>query len=325
MGDKRIKIQIKTPSRLHFGIIDMRGDLGRKHGSVGVSIDNPTLTLIAEKTSKNMVKGVRASRVKDYASKIMQIYDLEGGCHIKVVEDIPEHMGFGSGTQLALAIGAAISKLYDIEIDHDLVAVKLGRSRRSGIGTYAFQKGGFIVDGGHKIDKPNSVPPLIFRGDIPKDWRFVVGMPEIDNRISGESEETAFKQLEPPPASLVDEVARIVLMKMIPSLIEREIGPFGESITDLDAKFGDYWKKIQGGRYSHKLIESGVNFLLRQGAYGAGQSSWGPAYYGLAENHKQAAELQTDLNEHLNSEGNSGTCVISEPNNTGALISLIED
>ena len=299
MGDKGIKIEIKTPSRLHFGIIDMRGDLGRIHGSVGASIDYPNLTLIAENASKIQVKGSRSARIKEYTEKILNLYGLTGGCSFEVTEDIPEHMGFGSGTQLALAIGTAISKLYDIEIDHSKIAVVLGRSRRSGIGTYAFHRGGFIVDGGHKIDKPDSVPPLIFRGEIPGDWRFVVGVPDLINRISGESENSAFKKLEPPPAKLVDEVARIVLMKMIPALIEHEIEAFGKSITDLDAKFGDYWLEIQGGRYSHKLIESGVNFLLKQGAFGAGQSSWGPAYYGLVENEKQANDLQISLNEHL--------------------------
>ena len=324
MGDKGIKIEIKTPSRLHFGIIDMRGDLGRIHGSVGASIDYPSLTLKAEK-APFQINGSRSARIKEYTEKILNLYSLDGGCSFEVVEDIPEHMGFGSGTQLALAIGTAISKLYDIEINHNQIAVELGRSRRSGIGTHAFYKGGFIVDGGHRIDNPNSVPPLIYRGGIPENWRFVIGVPDLTNRISGESENSAFKKLEPPPAKLVDEVARIVLMKMIPALIEHEIEAFGESITDLDAKFGDYWFKIQGGRYSHKLIESGVNFLLKQGAYGAGQSSWGPAYYGLAENEKQANELQTSLKEHLNSGGNTGLSFVSKPNNTGAQIKLIEE
>jgi beta-RFAP synthase len=325
MGDKGIKIEIKTPSRLHFGIIDMRGDLGRLHGSVGASIDYPSLTLKAEKAFLTQVKGSRSTKIKEYTEKIINLYHLDGGCQFIVVEDIPEHMGFGSGTQLALAIGTAISKLYGIEINYNKIAVELGRSKRSGIGTHAFHKGGFIVDGGHRIDKPNSVPPLIFRGDLPKNWRFVIGVPDLTDRISGESENSAFKKLEPPPAKLVNEVARIVLMKMIPALIEHEIEAFGESITDLDAKFGDYWLTIQGGRYSHKLIESGVNFLLKQGAYGAGQSSWGPAYYGLTENKKQANELQASLEEHLNSDGNTGISFVSKPNNIGAQIKLIKE
>jgi len=325
MGDKGIKIEIKTPSRLHFGIIDMRGDLGRLHGSVGASIDHPSLTLIAEKAPALHLRSTRSTRIKKYTETIMNLYNLDGECSFEVVEDIPEHMGFGSGTQLALAIGTSISKLYNIEINHNQIAVELGRSRRSGIGTHAFHKGGFIVDGGHRIDNPNSVPPLIFRGEIPENWRFVIGVPDLNDRISGESENSAFKKLEPPPAHLVNEVARIVLIKMIPALIEQKIEAFGESITDLDAKFGDYWLKIQGGRYSHKLIESGVNFLLKQGAYGAGQSSWGPAYYGLVENEKQANELQTSLKEHLNSGRNTGISFVSKPNNTGAQIKLIEE
>ena len=42
-----IEVTVKTPSRLHFSMIDLRGDLGRIHGSVGVAIDRPNIVLRA--------------------------------------------------------------------------------------------------------------------------------------------------------------------------------------------------------------------------------------------------------------------------------------
>jgi len=41
-------------------MIDMRGDLGRIHGSVGVAIDNPSIVLKAKEASSIDVKGPRA-------------------------------------------------------------------------------------------------------------------------------------------------------------------------------------------------------------------------------------------------------------------------
>ncbi len=199
------------------------------------------------------------------------------------------------------------------------LAQRLGRSRRSGVGTHAFMKGGFIVDGGRPVDNPDMVPPLVFRAEVPEDWRFVIGLPKIKDRVSGSRENKAFKRLEPPPRSLVAEVSHVVLLQMIPAVIEGDIEAFGESMTAMDSMFGDYWVKIQGGRYGHPRIEEGVNHLLAEGAYGAGQSSWGPAYYGLAESESHAVRLRDGLQAMLDETG-GGDAFYSRPDNKGAQI-----
>jgi beta-RFAP synthase len=324
MGVYSIEVKIRTPSRLHFGIIDMRGDLGRIHGSVGVAIENPYLSLKASESNELVVNGPRASRIREYVNIILDEYCIQEKVRIEVFSDIPEHMGFGSGTQLALSIGKAISCLFKPEIRIKEIAKRLERSRVSGIGTYSFLNGGFIVDGGHRISSPNKVPPLVFRSDFPDDWYFVVGVPKIERGPSGDNEKNAFKKLEPPPANLVAEVSRIVLIQMIPSILEHEIEPFGEAMTKLDAMFGDYWALVQGGRYTHQRIEDSVNHLLNNGAYGAGQSSWGPALYGLAEGKKQAEELADSLNNFLNEGKEKGKTFVTDANNTGAQVRVME-
>jgi beta-ribofuranosylaminobenzene 5'-phosphate synthase len=65
-----------------------------------------------------------------------------------------------------------------------------------------------------------------------------------------------------------------------------------------------------------------VNFLLEAGALGVGQSSWGPAFYGLAEGEEQANSLSESLKGHLNSEGREGEVFIARPDNKGAVIEL---
>jgi beta-RFAP synthase len=315
-----IEVTVKTPSRLHFSMIDMRGDLGRIHGSVGVAIDNPSIILKAKEASSIDVQGPRADRVKAFAETILASSGISGGVSIEVLSDIMEHSGFGSGTQLALAVGTALSELYGLGLTAEEIAQKLNRSRRSGIGTYAFKHGGFIVDAGHKTDSKLGIPPLLFRADVPESWRFVIGVPKIPIKKSGSIETDAFKKLDPPPATLIGEISRIILMQMIPAIIEEDIVSFGEAMTSVDFRFGEFWMEIQGGRFTHPLIEEGIGFLAENGALGVGQSSWGPGFYGLSEGEAQARKICVDLERHLNEDGRRGRAFVAGPDNHGAIV-----
>jgi beta-ribofuranosylaminobenzene 5'-phosphate synthase len=164
------------------------------------------------------------------------------------------------------------------------------------------------------------MPPLVFRSDVPEDWLFVIGLPDFSQERSGKVENDVFKRMEPPPGSLIGEISRIVLVQMIPAILERDIEAFGSAMTDIDFKFGEFWLKIQGGRFSHPVIEGGVNFLLEAGAYGVGQSSWGPAFYGLVESEGQAREISGRLAEFLNSDDRRGETFVARPDNRGAIV-----
>ena len=316
-----MKLSISTPSRLHFGIMDMRGDLGRMHGSAGVAIKTPRLDLKMEEAGETVITGARSDRAQQIIEQVTNEHDVEGGVHLDIKSDIPEHMGFGSGTQLTIALGTALNRVFGLEMTYEDIVVGLGRSRRSGIGTHAFLHGGFIVDGGHAVDAPETIPPLIHRSDVPDDWLFVVCIPDINTGFSGAKETNAFKKLEPPPVEMIARVSRLVLMQMIPSILERDINLFGDAMTKFDTIFGAYWATMQGGTYSHPRIEECVNHLLLKGAYGAGQSSWGPALYGLAEGTAQARELADEMGRYINEGKNSGSVFITEADNRGARIS----
>jgi beta-RFAP synthase len=315
-----VKIKISTPSRLHFGIIDMRGDIGRLHGSAGVTIMKPRLVLEVEDASETSLTGTRVERAREIIDTLLCEKDTDSGVNVNIIEDIPEHMGFGSGTQLSIALGTALNRIFDLGHTFEDMVVKLGRSKRSGIGTLGFQQGGFIVDGGHAVNNPDTVPPLIHRSSVPEDWLFVVCIPDINIGFSGQRETNAFKKLEPPPSDLIASVSRLVLMQMIPSIAERDIEIFGDSMTKLDTMFGNYWATMQGGTYSHPRIDECVNKLLELGSYGAGQSSWGPALYGLVEGYTQARSVVEEMDRFMNDGSNTGTVFITEADNQGAVI-----
>lgn len=283
-------------------------------------VKSPRLVLEVEESSNTQVTGTRSTRAEEIIDEILSLKQVESGVSVKIIEDIPEHMGFGSGTQLSIALGTALNRIFDLGLTYEEIVIGLGRSRRSGIGSLGFIHGGFIVDGGHSIKDPNHIPPMIHHSDIPENWQFLICVPDINTGFSGQKETNAFKDVGLPSVDLIGEVSRLVLMQMIPSVMEQDIEAFGESITKLDILFGNHWAPVQGGTYSHPRIEECVNKLLELGAYGAGQSSWGPAIYGLVEGEHQAKVLAEEMNTYLNTRPNSGTLFITSVDNQGAKI-----
>ena len=91
-------------------------------------------------------------------------------------------------------------------------------------------------------------------------------------------------------------------------------------ITQLDFKFGERWIKIQGGIFSNPEIEKGINFLLDAGVYGAGQSSWGPVFYGLVRGEKQAVTKSEQLYEFLSENEINAKVSYTSADNEGAQI-----
>ena len=111
-------ISITAPARLHLGFMDLNGSLGRKFGSVGLAIDSIETSITARKNSSqsNQIINKYNQRACDYAKLILKAYEVDDTVLIDVHKKIPEHAGLGSGTQLALSVGVAISKLFDLNL-----------------------------------------------------------------------------------------------------------------------------------------------------------------------------------------------------------------
>lgn len=316
--EKMKGLVMTTPSRLHLGIIDMRGDLGRIYCSVGVAIDFPNVVVRARPAKELIVRGQNATETARYAKSFLRGLGIDRGAEILVDKSIPRHVGLGSGTQLALAIGHSLSKLFDVDIPIEEISLMLGRGAVSGIGTYAFKMGGFIVDGGHKLDEREAIPPLLLRLEFPSHWFFVVGIPKIGHGLSGREERRAFRRPPLMSKETSGEIARTVLVQMIPALIEEDGMSFGKALTDLDLRVGEYWAQVQGGRYCDDVVEKGVEFLIERGAFGAGQSSWGPSFYGFVEGYRKAIELREALH-HFLAKGDGGEVFHARASNCGAV------
>ncbi|MEJ2272726.1 MAG: hypothetical protein P8X91_09705 [Candidatus Bathyarchaeota archaeon] len=107
-----MKVSVKSPARLHFGLIDMNGKMGRFFGGIGLAIDKPNVILEAQNSNFFSFKGEKKELTKVFAKRFLKIYNISSQVSIDVKQIIPEHEGLGSGTQLALAIGAALKTLF---------------------------------------------------------------------------------------------------------------------------------------------------------------------------------------------------------------------
>ncbi len=317
-----MKVQVKTPARLHLGLIDMNGDLGRMFGGLGVGIDHPNVTVEAERAEQFSVTGQETDLVRQLAERFFQAYHLQPTARLRVVEAIPAHVGLGSGTQLSLAVAVSLAKLFGVEATVPQLAVAMGRARRTAVGTTIFQQGGFVVDGG-KNTKTGSFPPLIYRQPFPTEWRFVVALPNTDKGLSNSEENHAFDKLTCAPAEEVGQICRLTMLKLLPALAEHDIEAFGDALTKIQVLTGGHFAEAQGGTYGSQAASDCIEFMKQTGAYGVGQSSWGPALYAVVK-QEQAKSVLKKVRAHL-SRNVGGEAFVAKANNRGATIKVFED
>ena len=319
-----MKVYVKAPARLHLGIIDLGGELDRLFGGLGLAINCPNVILQAEKSQRLSIKGEKSELVRPFVELFLERYNVEPKVAVNVEQTIPQHIGLGSGTQHALATAVALARVFNINASVQELATTMGRGKVSGVGTAVFDKGGFVVDGGVKIRKnksilPDSFPPVIFQEPFPDDWFFTVAIPKFKRGLSGEIEAKAFNCLQPMSMERAGRLSRLILMSLLPALKEKDIKAFGNALTQIQNIVGDSFASVQGGRFSSSPSAKCIAYMLKHGALGAGQSSWGPTVYGLIEGAKAAEKLSVEVQGFLQ-KSSGGHVFSAAANNRGAYI-----
>jgi beta-RFAP synthase len=295
-------VTVSAPARLHLGFLDMNGGLGRSFGSLGLAIDRPVTRLSIRRAARSGVEGPEAERVLRHLDRMIHHLGLGPNYRVTVEEVIPAHAGLGSGTKLALALASALRQLEDLALDPSADAVVLRRGARSGLGVGLFEQGGFIVDGGR--GERTSSPPVIARLAFPPEWRVILVRDPRAEGLHGETETDAFADLRPFAASAAGEICRLVLIKILPALAERDLASFGAAISRVQEIVGDYFAPVQGGAaFANAAVAQAVEALKAEGATGIGQSSWGPTGFAFAPSAREAERLHGAVREKLAASG----------------------
>jgi len=294
----------------------MNASIGRVDGGAGVALDEPFITIKAEKSDTVEVRG-KSEHIERMRTSAAMLLPEGEGMRISIEKDYPSHIGLGSGTQAALAAGMAANKIYCIGLSVHEIAKKVGRGGTSGIGVAAFEKGGFILDGGHRFsEKKAFLPsaasklppaPVLLRRDFPE-WDILVAVPE-QKGASLEKEVNIFQEKCPIPLQEVEKISHIILMQMLPALVEEDIVTFGKGINRIQ-EIGFKKREVELQPVSAKLMRA----LRESGAYGAGMSSFGPAVYAFGEDAKNLKKIAQEF------LGEKGKVFITRARNEGAKI-----
>jgi beta-ribofuranosylaminobenzene 5'-phosphate synthase len=295
-------VSVTVPARLHFGFLDLNGGLGRRFGSIGVAVSGLQTRIAVAPARQIQVNGPDSARARGYVEKLYDTLDLHGGCRVDILESIPGHAGLGSGTQLAIALSAAIRRLHGLPLDIRGDAVRLGRGGRSGIGIGLFDAGGVVVDGGR--GEQTRAAPIVSRIPFPDAWRILLVLDRARTGVHGEDESAAFARLPVFPAADSAHICRLVLMQALPALAETDLVSFAGAIEEMQHLLGAYFAPLQGGEpFASPDVAAALDFMQGEGALGIGQSSWGPTGFAFARSRDEAERLVAFARSHPRCHG----------------------
>lgn len=304
---------IRAPSRLHMTLIDMNGSYKRIDGGVGLALSDPQFVLESEETNEKGFtlefadsvaedsKEECIGKIPEAAELVAKACNIESGFHFKVLEAYPPHSGLGSGTQIAVATAHLMTETMGLKFNSRELSTMVGRGGTSGIGTFAHEFGGLIVDGGHSLEEkpgflPSSAstakpPALVARYEFPEEWNILLAIPEVEEHVYDDQEVNVFQTYCPLPKTEVEQVSHLVLMNLIPFLVEKDIKNFGWAISKL--------QNVGFNKLEHSLDASflpTMKAIEDAGAYGVGISSFGPTLYTVFDDeNKDIVKAAADI------------------------------
>ena len=324
---------IKTPSRLHIVLIDLNGSYKRVDGGAGLTLAEPAFILESEPADRGISiefapgvtdavqKAAAEKKVLSGAQNMAAQLGLEEGFHFTVHQTYPAHSGLGSGTQMALAAGKLVSESAGRHFSSYELACIVGRGGTSGIGTYAFDMGGFIIDGGHSLKekatfRPSSAsdakpPVLLGRYAFPEDWEVLLAVPHQGTCYSGKEELNIFRDYCPLPKAEVEQMSHIVFMNMVPFVIEHDLEGFSYALDMIQTTaFNKLELQLQP-----PAVTKLMNDMRAAGAYGVGLSSLGPSVFTVFDkDNRDIVQATKDL------LGDDGEVIVTKAQNHGAVL-----
>lgn len=213
------------------------------------------------------------------------------------IHNAPRHRGFGSGTQLAFAVAAALQTAFDQPMPSaEEMALAMGRGRRSAIGSYGFFEGGFLVDRG--IEK-ESIAPLDMRTGFPEDWKIALIDPSVssDSQVFGDAEMEAFRRLPGTTQKQADQLESVLKYDILPSVLNQDFPTFANAVTQYGFQSGMYYSEVTGGAYASPAATAVVDRIRDLGQFAIGQSSWGPTIFAIGPSEKEVNWLVEKLHD----------------------------
>ncbi len=319
-GHRALAVEVKTPARLHLGMLSFGVPGVRAYGGVGVMIDRPGVYLRMTRGGSTSgerfsATGPLADRAEAFARLCAAAWRLDdaAACSMEVLQVPDSHAGLGSGTQLGLAVAAGMQRLFRppaavaapeacVRFDTaDAVALAraVGRGRRSCVGIYGFSGGGLIVEGGRLVpsgggseaDATRPFSPLLARVQLPPAWRCVVFSLRDAIGLHGAAEKQAFASLPPVPADITAELSRHALTSLLPAAVDGQFAEFSDALLHYGHLAGKPFEQASSQLPHAQITARLIDSLQQLGARGCAQSSWGPTVMACCESPAAADSL----------------------------------
>jgi beta-RFAP synthase len=308
-------------------------------GGIGVMVEPPMVEVAFEPARDFELFGEHVERIRQFVMALASNWHGSELPNCKMtISAPPDHTGLGVGTQLGLSVAAGLRQFWQLpEIAVAELATSVGRGLRSSVGTYGFEHGGLIVDGGKRqhtaasTDAANgdvSVQPnsplgvLAHRVDVPREWRFVlVSSRRAPRGLAGTREMEAFAQLPSVPRNVSDELWNIANAEMLPAIERNECDAFGDAVYRFNVLAGECFATVQGGPFASTDVAMLVHSIRDFGVPGVGQSSWGPTVFAVTASDDAAKSLVDWLRGQPACR--DADISIALPNNSGAHINTL--
>jgi beta-ribofuranosylaminobenzene 5'-phosphate synthase len=318
-------VRVSTGGRLHFGFTNLSLSHERLYGGLGVALREPRTVVVAETAEGVVCEDPDAAA---YAERAVSLLDVPGA-RVTVEKALPRHVGVGSGTQLALATLTAVGQANGVEPEVRKLAPDLGRGGRSGIGVATFESGGFVLDAGHPTarfttsrpaDGDWTVPPVTARHRVPESWRFLLVLPSVEAGRSDDAEDASMRAaVERADPSLSNRIAGVLTRQVLPAVVTGNAERFGSAVEEVGRLNGAWYADEQGGTYRPPVGEVVARLSETPAVFGAGQSSWGPAVYGVTD-ERNADAARAAGEDALAAAGVGGTVRVVRGRNRGARV-----
>ncbi|NPA96699.1 MAG: GHMP kinase [Crenarchaeota archaeon] len=323
------KVVVRTGARLHLGFYSfLDAALGRAYGGIGVAIERPFVEVAAWRCSSLEVECSDDS-VRSVAREVLEALDAR--LCISFRSYIPRHVGLGSTTQTVLSVVMAASRALGIDVDPWEAAAAFGRGPVSGIGVATFLLGGLVVDSGARLDSlrryplldSSDIPKPIARIELPPQWRFVIVIPRRSRGLEEHEELPLLSKPRELDYRSAYALLRETFLRLLPAAARGDAASFGAALTRIQEIVGEYFSSAQGGVFAEPYGSRIAEILRRCGSLCVGQSSWGPAMYGLSGDPKEASRLAACAERLLRELGIDAEVIITAPRNRG--FELVEE
>lgn len=319
-------VSVETGARLHFGMLSFGQADVRQFGGVGAMIGSPGFRIRITLAAELHASGPFADRAVAVARRVLETFEMPAPCavRIEIMQAPPPHLGYGSGTQLGLAIAKGVRHIFNQpEVSITTLAAMSGRGLRSAVGAYGFEQGGMLVTAGKRGGKDSSrgeLGPLLARAELPHDWRFVLIASHVGEGLSGAAEQQAFDRLPAVNPQTSAALSNEVLLHLLPSAIEGHFSDFSSSLYRYGHIAGTCFAAGQGGPFASAEVAHLIASLRAEGIEGVGQSSWGPLVFAVVESQAAAEQLSSKLRHRLGADQHH--IEIAAPLNHGATVSI---